>query len=81
MAFYAPTSRYKFDTSKVTASRKSVRGASQYTFYVVREGDTLESVARRSLGSSDRWWEVADLNPQIKYPLSLTVGDVIRLPR
>lgn len=80
MAYYAPTSRYKSDAVKITASRRPSTSGRQYTLYVVREGDTLERIARAHLGTSNRWWEIADMNPQVKYPLNLTVGTVLRLP-
>jgi nucleoid-associated protein YgaU len=48
--------------------------------YVVREGDTLENIATRMLGLPTRYWEIADINPQVKFPLDLEVGTVLRLP-
>ncbi|MGE5339050.1 MAG: polysaccharide deacetylase family protein [Gemmatimonadota bacterium] len=34
----------------------------QFVIYMVEEGDTLASVARRFLGSAQRYWEIADFN-------------------
>lgn len=79
MALYTSNSRYSKTVGAQTAER-SAPSASRYTLYTVRQSDTLESIAARVLGSTDRYWELADLNPQIKFPLDITMGDVIRLP-
>lgn len=79
MATYDASSRYQLDTSKQTASRKPI-GPAQYTVYVTKEYDTLERIAANHLGSDHRYWEIADINPQIKFPLDLEVGTVLRLP-
>lgn len=79
MALYTSNSRYSKTVGAQTAER-STPSTSRYTLYTVRQGDTLESIAARVLGSTDRYWELADLNPQIKFPLDITMGDVIRLP-
>lgn len=76
---YNITSRYKLDATGITASRIPI-DVSTYTTYFVKEGDTLESIASRYLGNQRRFWEIADLNPQIQFPLDIKVGDVIRLP-
>lgn len=80
MQNYDVTSRYKKDESGISASRKSLT-TGRYYLYTVRDGDTLERIAKKALGSTLRYWEIADMNPQIKYPLDLSVGDVIRVPK
>jgi nucleoid-associated protein YgaU len=79
MALYDALSRYRLDASGQTASRLEAprRG---YTTYVVQQGDTLEGLAFRHLGSAKRYWELADLNPQVKFPLDLEVGMLLRMP-
>jgi nucleoid-associated protein YgaU len=52
----------------------------KYTLYTVRQGDTLERISARLFGTTERYWEIADLNPQIKFPIDLESGDVIRVP-
>jgi hypothetical protein len=32
------------------------------------------------LGDPLRYWEIADINPQFKFPLDIVPGKVIRLP-
>lgn len=74
------TSRYQLDDSGITASRKSV-AAVPYTTYRVISGDTMLNLAARLLGNDRRWWEIADLNPQVKFPEDLVVGNLLRIPR
>lgn len=45
----------------------------------VREGDTLEKIARRELGAGGRWREIAALNG-IEDPRQLRVGQLLQLP-
>jgi nucleoid-associated protein YgaU len=47
--------------------------------YTIRSGDTLGEIARRTLGSSGRWREIAALNPSLD-PSRLSVGTKLRLP-
>lgn len=79
MAFDA-SSRYQLDTSGQTASPKA-KVLTAYTLYRVMQGDTIRSLAARALGNDRRWWEIADINPQVKYPEDLVVGSVLRMPR
>lgn len=79
MPAYSAVSRYKLDSSGQTATR-SQNTSTSYTLYTVRDGDTLERISARLFGTTERFWEIADLNPQFKYPLGLSVGDVIRIP-
>ncbi|MFM7151861.1 MAG: hypothetical protein ACKO23_18700, partial [Gemmataceae bacterium] len=47
---------------------------------VVTEGETLRSVARRTLGKDDRWAEVHKLNPNLRPEAAIAPGTVINLP-
>ncbi len=47
--------------------------------YVVQEGDTLESIAQKFLGSSERWRDVVNANPAITNPHFITPGARIRI--
>lgn len=78
-ARYDATSRYELGSSGQEANRKSTTSR-QYTLYTVRQNDTLESIAFRHLGDSRRYWEIADMNPQVLFPLAIDTGTVIRLP-
>lgn len=79
MSIYSSSSRYKLEADRRTAFRGNPVSAN-YSLYTVREGDTLERIAARLLGSTERYWELADLNPQIKFPLDIRVGSTIRIP-
>lgn len=48
--------------------------------YYVKVTDDYQRLAAEHLGDSQRWWQLADANPQVRYPLDLTMGDVIYLP-
>ena len=80
MANYSIQSRYRLSKNGTEADRVEEVGA-RYLPYVVTQGDTLESIALRHFGDTKRFWEIADLNPQIKYPTDLSVGLTIRLPQ
>ena len=79
MAIYSSLSRYEVDDSGVLAFRGAIERPN-YTLYRCKSGDTLEIIAARLLGSTERYWEIADINPQIKFPLDLSAGTVIRIP-
>ena len=79
MAFYDAVSRYTLDDSGINAVRSDLKQVT-YRTYTVREGDTLESIAQAVLGTQRRFWEIADINPQVKFPLDLVPGNSIRLP-
>lgn len=80
MAKYDALSRYSLDESRQSATRSDVPTTRRYTTHIVRQGDTLENIAARYLGNPRRYWEIADINPQFKFPTDLAVGDIIRLP-
>lgn len=81
MAKLNTTSRYKLDSSGMTASPKSDDNPISYSLYKVKDGDTMANLAARLLGNDRRWWELADINPQIKYPEDIAVGHILRVPR
>lgn len=43
-------------------------------------GDTMESLAFDKYGDANKWYVIADANPQIFWPLSLEAGEEIILP-
>lgn len=73
-------SRYRLDNDGIHASRVAPISTPIYTAYVVMEGDTLEAIASRHFGDQRRFWEIADLNPQIQFPWDIEAGTVLRLP-
>lgn len=81
-AKYSSMSRYSLTEDGRSAYRpdSTLNDSRRFTTYTVRGGDTLESISNRLLGSPLRYWELADLNPQIKFPMDIKVGSVIRIP-
>ena len=78
-ANYDASSRYRLDSSGQLATRTDITNRN-YILYTVRQGDTLETLAARYFGNIKRYWEIADLKPQIQFPLDIKLGDVIRIP-
>ncbi len=54
-------------------------GGAPVRTYVVKEGDTLWSIAEHFLGKADRWPELWGWNPQITNPHYIYPGDIIYL--
>lgn len=77
---YDLSSRYRMDDDGRAATRIPLSRTS-YTTYRVKSGDTLESIAAKYLGNQQRYWEIADLNPQVQFPWDIVVGESIRLPQ
>lgn len=79
---FSASSRYELDDGGITSSRMAQEDI-VYLLHVVEAGDTVENIAHRILGDHMRYWEIMDLNPQLrgsKSALSLTPGDTIRVP-
>lgn len=79
MAVYDASSRYTLSSDGREANRVAATKPS-YTLYTVKEGDTLERISLNKFGDTKRYWEIADINPQIKFSIDLSVGDVLRIP-
>lgn len=78
-------SRYTYGSNsdvdgKLTAVKKPSFSVAVQT-YRTAPGDTFENIAARVYGDSSQYWRIADINPQIKFPLDLTPGTVIRIPQ
>lgn len=55
-------------------------GQPKYRTYTIKNGDTLQSIAKKLLGKASRWQEIAKIN-KIHDPRHLKVGRKIRVPR
>jgi len=56
-------------------------GSAEARSYTVKSGDTLMTIARSELGSSNRWQEILDVNKQsLVKPEQLKIGMVLKLP-
>jgi LysM repeat protein len=58
---------------------KPGHGAPKYRLYTIKHGDTLQSIAKKLLGDTSRWKQIAKIN-HIHDPRHLTVGTKIRVP-
>lgn len=76
-------SRYTYETD-TNGYRISVRKDINDVLvqkYTVKLKDTVETIATSIYGDPRQWWRIADINPQIKFPLDLQPGMVIRIPQ
>lgn len=48
--------------------------------YMARMTDNVQLLAYKAFQDPHRWWIIADANPHIRYPLDLTMGDLIHIP-
>jgi nucleoid-associated protein YgaU len=78
-------SRYEFDDQSIDADAvAAIRKPIDKVYvqkYTVQSGESLESIAAKIYGDPTQFWRIADLNPQIKFPLDLASGMVIRIPQ
>lgn len=67
--------------SDISAATGTLLTAERRQSYIVRAGDTLSSIATRTLGSAARWTEIQALNrDRVSNPNALRTGLEIRLP-
>lgn len=54
----------------------------RYTEHVWEDGDTLAALAYHSnaLNTSEYWWKIMDINPEITDPFTIEPGTIIRIP-
>jgi len=79
MAVYRASSRYRLSDGGRLANRVDYRTTNYYQ-YVSRQGDTFARIAAKVLNDGSRYWEIADINPQIEWPDEIPVGTVLRVP-
>lgn len=79
MAAYRNSSRYRLTNGGILASRVPTEKVNYYQ-YISKDGDSFESIAAKTLGDGKRYWEIADINPQVVWPDAIPVGTVLRLP-
>jgi nucleoid-associated protein YgaU len=85
-------SRYRFrdsyqtttigsDSVRIHKIRKTtVSPQNGFRIYVVRAGDTFESLAYTNYGDARKWYVIADANYNIFFPLDLEPGSSILIP-
>jgi hypothetical protein len=48
--------------------------------YAAVEDEDLSFIAFKFLENPQSWWELAEVNPQIWYPLDIQAGELVRIP-
>lgn len=66
---------------QLTVIRKFPEYSSAFFHYNWVETDRLDDLALQFLGSSDLWWQIMDLNPEVIDPFSISPGTQLRIPR
>lgn len=79
MAIYKTTSRYELSSTGRYAVRKA-QEAVTYVVYTSSDGDTFDLLASKFLGDPTRYWEIADINPQVEWPDRIPTGTTLRIP-
>lgn len=79
MAFYKSSSRYRLSSGGMLADRVDEESKVYYQ-YISRQGDTFQTLASRLLNDGSRYWEIADINPQVQWPDVIPTGTVLRIP-
>lgn len=52
-----------------------------FVYYTFKENDRLDKLAYRLYGTSEYWWAIARVNPELLYCDNIPVGTVIRIPK
>lgn len=63
----------------VEVSSPSIRSF-EFTYYVIKGDDRIDTIADSHIGSAIEWWRIADANPEILDWHNLTPGTIIRIP-
>lgn len=79
MAIYKSSSRYRLSDNGRFANRVPTE-TTRYYQYVAKDGDTFTLIASRIFNDPSRYWEIADINPQVEWPDRIPVGTVLRIP-
>jgi hypothetical protein len=87
------TSRSRYASGEVLWVNTTSRGNKQtvylntvvvlvvpYTVALVKETDSQPVYAYQTYRDANRWWTIADVNPQVFYPLDLIPGESMRIP-
>ena len=56
-------------------------GAGEPTFHTVEKGDTLSAIAKKTMGSANKYHEIFEANkPMLSHPDKIYPGQVLRIP-
>jgi hypothetical protein len=85
---YLSNSRYQEATSQgdkaavaIGVRKGTMLPDTIFTPYITSVGDTFDSLAYGIFGDPLRWWEIADINPEIAFPGEIPAGTILRVPR
>jgi hypothetical protein len=68
------------ETYRLAVYRKFPTARTNFYGYTWVEGDRIDVVSFKLLGSPTLWWKIMDFNPEISNPMDIPVGTVIRIP-
>jgi hypothetical protein len=51
-----------------------------FYYYTWTDGDRIDIVSYKLLGTPTSWWKIMDFNPEIVNPFSIPVGATLRIP-
>ena len=68
------------ETYRLSVLREFPTSSASFFHYVWVEGDRMDTVAYRLLGTPDYWWKIMDFNPEIISVFDVPVGTTIRIP-
>ena len=60
-------------------SANKVVASGAYRDHKVRKGESMESIARKKLGSTKRWKEIRKMNPNVD-PHRMRIGSTLKIP-
>ena len=67
--------------AKVEDAIETPEPAPEPVFHTVAKGDTLSAIAKKTLGSANRYMEIFEANkPMLKHPDKIYPGQVLRIP-
>jgi nucleoid-associated protein YgaU len=69
------------DVTPVVSYDFGEMGTLQWSDYIWRDGDRLDTIAQNNYRSPYSWWVIAEANPEIEDVLNIYPGTVIRVPR
>jgi hypothetical protein len=80
---FSPSSRYTLttDSDGRAVSKRKAQRASRVVVIMAVEGQTFDELAAMHLGDSQLYWRIAELNPHVPYPDTLSAGTRIRIPQ
>lgn len=67
-------------TFELTVFRTFPTDTASFFWYEWVQGDRVDVLASKFLGTPSLWWRLMDVNPEIINPLSISPGTHLRIP-